>query len=165
MQCAPLKFLSLLVVSLLLCQCGGSVGASNMGGPTVEERAAQISAEPKGNFYYGRRYYVEKTRFWGYLRKPGQSAKNSRMVIFRESQKLSPDRLPESGPPGRRYGFDQNYEYRIWGNYTGRPVYDVNSNQFLPEFLLAKYEVVDRQPGWLFRPDDTYDSKRITLMP
>lgn len=158
-------FLALSLCVFSLTQCGGSVGVSNMGGPTVEERAAQIDAESKGNFFYGRRYYVEKTRFWGYMRKPGQSSKHSKLVILRESQKLAPDRLPETGPPGQRYGFDQNYEYRIWGNYTGRTVYDINSNQFLPEFLLTNYQVVNKQPGWLFRPDDTYDPRRITLVP
>ena len=165
MHNSPLRYLLISIATLMLCQCGGTGGVSNMGGPTVEERAAQIDAEPKGNFFYGRRYYVHKTRFWGYLRKPGQSAKHSKLVVFRESQKLNPDRLPENGPPGQRYGFDQNYEYRIWGNYTGRTVYDVNSNQFLPEFLLTNYAVVNKQPGWLFRPDDTYDEKRITLVP
>ena len=160
-----IHFIAVSFCAFLLTQCGGSVGGSNMGGPTAEVRAAQIDAESKGNFYYGRRYYVEKTRFWGYLRKPGQSAKHSKLVIFRESQKLAPDRMSENGPPGQRYGFDQNYEYRIWGNYTGRTVYDINSNQFLPEFLLTNYQVVDKQPGWLFRPDDTYDSRRITLVP
>ena len=40
--------------------------------PTVSDRKAQIAAEPRGDFYYGRRYFVEKTRFWGYLREPGQ---------------------------------------------------------------------------------------------
>jgi hypothetical protein len=107
---------------------------------------------------------VHKTRFWGYLRKPGRPAKDSQLVVFLESQKLNPDRLPETGPPGQRYGFDQNYEYRIWGRYTGRKVYDVNSNQFLPEFLLQDYQLLDKQPGWLFQPSDQYHPKRITLL-
>jgi hypothetical protein len=149
----------------LLCQCGGTLGTGSMGGPTPSERAAQISAEPKGNFYYGRRYYVHKTRFWGYVRKPGKAAQQSQLVVMNESQKLCPDRLPENGPAGQAYGFDQNYEYRIWGQFTGRKVYDVNSNQFLPEFQIRDYQLIDRQPGWLFSPRDHYDPKRITLVP
>jgi hypothetical protein len=73
--------------------------------------------------------------------------------------------LPENGPPGQCYGYDNNYEYKIRGNYTGRQVYEPNSNQFLPEFMLTGYELLDRQPGWLFRPDDRYDRYRITLVP
>jgi hypothetical protein len=159
------KFFFLLMLSFMLCQCAGTISTGSMGGPTMDERAAEIDREPKGEFYYGRRYFVEKTRFWGYLRKPRQSSRHAKLVVFRESSKLNPDRLPEDGPEGQRYGFDHNYEYRIWGRYTGRNVYDVNSNQFLPEFLLVNYDLVNRNPGWLFRPNDSYDPTRITLIP
>ncbi len=153
-----------------LCQCagiggGGIGGPPNMGGPTVEERNAEIATEPTGDFLYGRRYYVMKTRFWGYLRNPRQSASKSKLVFFKEDRKLSPDRLPEDGPPGRRYGFDNNYEYKVRGNYTGETAYDPNSNQFLPVFRLTGYEVVNRDPGWLFSPSDHYDPYRVTLRP
>ena len=150
----------------LLTQCGpSSMGSGNLGGPTVEERNAKIASEPTGDFYYGRRYHIEKTRFWGYVRQPRQSWSRAKLVIFREDKKQSPDRLSESGPPGQRFAFDNNTEYRLNGYYTGQQAYDPNSNQVLPEFMLTGYEAVDRQPGWLFRPDDRYDSKRITMVP
>jgi hypothetical protein len=150
---------------LSLTQCSSTMGTGNLGGPTVEERNAKIASEPTGDFFYGRRYYVEKTRFWGYVRQPRQSWNRAKLVVFREDRKHNPDRLSEDGPAGQRYGYDQNFEYRIRGNYTGQQVYDPNSNQFLPEFMLTSYELVDRQPGWIFRPDDRYDSARITLVP
>jgi len=125
---------------------------------------AALAAEPTGNFYYGRRYYVKKTRFWGYLRKPGQSAKTAKLVIFNEAKKKNPDRLPEGNSPNS-YGFDHNYEYRIYGRYTGRTLYDPNSNQFLPEFQLSNYELVSTEPGWLFSPSDNYNPNRVTLLP
>ncbi len=144
---------------------GGTFGPANMGGPTtMEERKAQIASEPTGSFYYGRRYFVEKTRFWGYLRKPGQSASSAKLVVFNESRKRNPDRLSEAGPVGQRYGFDQNYQYKIYGHYTGQTVYEVNSNQFLPEFMLTSYQLVDKQPGWLFSPKDHYNPQSITLI-
>ena len=150
----------------LLTQCGNSsMGSGNLGGPTVEERNAKIANEPTGDFYYGRRYYVEKTRFWGYVRQPRQSWNRAKLVIFREEKKQNPDRLSENGPSGQRYGFDNNTEYRLNGYYSGQQAYDPNSNQFLPEFMLTGYEVVDRQPGWLFRPDDRYHPSRITMVP
>jgi len=136
-----------------------------MGGPSQEERNAQIASEPTGDFFYGRRYHVQKTRFWGYVRKPRQPWSRARLVIFREDRKLSPDRLPESGPPGQRYAFDNNYEYRLRGYFTGEERYEPNSNQFLPEFMLTGYEVLDRNPGWLFSPGDRYDPLRVTLIP
>lgn len=143
----------------------GGYGRPNMGGPTTAERAAKIANEPRGNFFYGRRYYVQKTRFWGYLRKPGQSAGRSKLVVMNESRKRCPDRYSETGPPNRRYGFDQNYEYKIYGRYTGKTVYEVNSNQFLPEFMLTDYEVVNRNPGWLFSPKDHYNPRSLTVRP
>lgn len=150
----------------LLSHCGtASFGGGNLGGPSVEERNASIASEPAGDFYYGRRYHVEKTRFWGYLREPRQPWSRAKLVMMREDRKRVPDRLPESGPPGQRYGFDNNYDYRIRGHYTGKEVYDPNSNQFLPEFMLTGYELLDRKPGWLFRPDDRYDPLRITMLP
>ena len=116
------------VLAMLLGSCAtggypGAYGSPNMGGPLPEVRAADIASEPSGNFYYGRRYFVKKTRFWGYLRKPRQSANTARLVVFNESKKRNPDRLPEEGPPSKRYGFDQNYEYKIYGYYTGDKVY------------------------------------------
>ena len=124
-----------------------------------------IAAEPDGSYYVGRRYHVQKTRFWGYLRKPGESWDKARMVVFREDRKRSPDRFPEYGSGNQKYGFDQNYEYRIEGYFTGKKVYDPNSNQKLSEFMLTGYKVLNRQPGWIFRPDDHYDPYRITLYP
>ncbi|MDB6078845.1 MAG: hypothetical protein JWO82_2592 [Akkermansiaceae bacterium] len=150
--------------ALLLCQCG-TVGTGNMGGPTAEERTASIASEPSGDFFYGRRYYVEKTRFWGYVRRPRQSWDKAKLVMINESKKKQPDRLPENGPDGARYGYDQNYEYRLNGYFTGRNAYDPNSDQQLPEFMLTGYEAVNKNPGWLFRPDDRYNPIKITIYP
>jgi len=149
----------------LLTQCGGTMGTGNLGGPTVEERNAKIASEPTGDFFYGRRYHVEKTRFWGYIRQPRQSWSRAKLVLLKEDKKQAPDRYSENGPPGQRYAFDNNYEYRIRGYYTGEQGYDPNSNQFLSIFMLTGYEVVDKNPGWLFRPDDRYDRFRITMLP
>lgn len=159
-------FLLVLASGFLLPSCSESLSRpGNLGSlPSPEVRKAQIAAEPRGDFHYGRRYYVEKTRFWGYLREPGQSAKKAQLVIFNESQKKSPDRLPEYGM-GKRYGYDNNYQYRIYGRFTGRKLYEPNSNQFLPEFLLTDYQLVSKNPGWLFSPADRYDPSRFTIRP
>lgn len=150
--------------TLTLCQCVPNRGML-MGGPTAEERALQIANEPTGSFYYGRRYHVDKTRFWGYLRLPRQSSATAKLVMMREDRKQVPDRLPEEGQEGQKHGFDQNYEYRVWGYYTGRKAYDPNSNQILPEFMLTDYELLERKPGWLFSPEDRYHPKRVSLRP
>lgn len=153
-------------IAFLFSNCAmTSSGPGNLGGPTEEERNASIACEPTGDFYYGRRYYVERTRFWGYLREPRQPWSRAKLVIMREDRKHTPDRMPETGIPGKGYAFDSNYEYRIRGYYTGREAYEPNSNQFLPEFMLTNYELLDTKPGWLFRPNDRYDRYRITMVP
>jgi hypothetical protein len=161
-----IRLLAGVVGCCALTHCGStSMGPGNMGGPTVEERDARIANEPTGDFYYGRRYFVEKTRFWGYLRKPRQPWSRAKLVIFNEQKMRNPDRLPEDGPVGQRYAYDNNYEYRIHGYFTGREDYEPNSNQFLQEFMLTGAQVVDLSPGWLFRPNDRYERLRITLYP
>jgi len=156
---------ALLALPWLATSCSNSLGGGNLGGPTVEERAAQIASEPTGDFFYGRRYFVHKTRFWGYLREPRQPWSRAKLVVFRENRMLNPDRLPEDGSQPQRYGFDQNFDYKIRGFYSGETAYEPNSDQFLPVFTLTGYELLNRNPGWIFRPDDRYDPTRVTLVP
>ena len=149
---------------------GSAVGTGTHGKllgqhPTTEARRQMIANEPAGDYYVGRRYFVKKTTFWGYLRRPGQDWSSARLTTFNEWNRSNPDRLPEDGPADQRFGFDQNYEYRIWGYYTGDKVYEPNSNRFLPEFKLQRYQLIDKNPGWLFTPRDRYDVNTITLQP
>ena len=80
----------------------------------IEARRLAIQAEPAGDYYVGRRFYIERTQFWGYLRRPKQSWDDARLVIFNEKSKRSPDRLPEApSGSGPSHGFDHNREYRV----------------------------------------------------
>ncbi len=162
-----LLLVSTLFSVFILSNCASSSGGGNpsMSGPSIDVRNATIAAEPRGNYFIGRRYYVEKTRFWGYVRKPRQSWSKSKLVMMNESKKKNPDRFSENGSGDRRYGFDSNYEYKLYGRFTGEKAYDPNSNQILPEFLLTGYEVLDKDPGWLFSPSDKYNSKALSLIP
>ncbi len=166
MNIRHLFLLPILIASLNSCALQSSSVPTNalLGGPTSAERSAQIAAEPKGSFYYGRRYYVKKTRFWGYLREPGQSAQTAKLVMMNESKVRVPDRLPEKST-GKNYGYDTNYEYRIYGRYTGAQAYDPNSNQILPEFQPTRFELLENNPGWLFTPSDRYNDRAITMRP
>ena len=97
----------------------------------INARNAEIAREPRGNYFVGRRYHVPATRFWGYLRQPGQTWRTAQLVIMDESACRTPDRLPEyTGNP--RYAYDNNYEYRVYGKYTGKYGYEPNSNLRLP---------------------------------
>ena len=58
-------------------------------------RENNIQNEGLGDYFIGRRYYVNRMRFWGYLRRPGQPWSESVIVIMNEKVKTVPDRLPE----------------------------------------------------------------------
>jgi len=139
----------------------------------LRDRAAKIKSEPLGDYFIGRRYYVYRMRFWGYLRKPGQEWKDSSLVVMNEGFKPVPDRLPEISEgeeesfgmdPSKlkavqRFGFDHNYEYKIKGKFSGKKVYDPNSNMFIPEFVLTDYQLINADPGWLISPLEIYNFK------
>tara|TARA_R110000850_G_scaffold202967_2_gene329053 strand:- start:2443 stop:2877 length:435 start_codon:yes stop_codon:yes gene_type:complete len=134
--------------------------ASALSNPAVKARNAEIAMEPAGNFYIGRRWWVDGTRFWGYLRKPRQPWSQAKLVIMNESASRQPDRVPEEGV-SQVHGYDHNYEYRIWGSYTGQTIYDPNSNFMLPEFRISKYEVIKTNPGFLFWPGEGYSPRKL----
>ena len=143
---------------------GKAPGGGNS--PAEKQRAAEIAAETRGGHYIGRRYHIKGTRFWGYLRKPGEPWQKARLVVMNESSKLQPDRLPER-PVGveSRYSFDHNYEYKLWGRFSGNTVYDPNSNLFLPEFVLTNFELVSSDPGFLFEPGENYAASKLPWVP
>jgi hypothetical protein len=149
------------LLPLLLPSCETTGGSDN--GPEVQMRNAAILAEPRGDWYIGRRYFTNKVRYWGYLRRPGQLWDDSKLVIMDEVRGiLTPDRLPEApAGGGQAHGYDHNYEYRIWGNYTGQLAYDPNSDRELPVFAVKRYEVISTNPGFLFSPRDRYNRNYI----
>lgn len=155
-----LILLSLSLACLPLTQCNTTLDDQK----AIAGREQFITSEPKGNYYIGRRYHVPATRFWGYLRKPGTSWRDAKLVIMDESSKLVPDRYPEVGSTPA-YAFDDNYEYRIYGKYTGKIGYEPNSNLPLPIFKLTGYELINKNPGWLFKPSEERSDEAVSLRP
>lgn len=119
--------------------------------------AANIQAEAPGDYFIGRRYFrVPQFKFWGYVRSPGQPWSTAKLVVFNEKEKLSPDREQLN------FGFDNNYEYKIWGRFSGDTVYDAGSNGFYPEFVLQKYELVSVSPAPIFKSQFSGRAKAAT---
>ncbi len=148
--------------SLLLSGCAGGGATSPQAALRIQTRSRQIAAEPRGNYYIGRRFHIPHTHFWGYLRSPGQSWNTARLVIMNERYAKIPNRLPEVPADGvEAYGDDHNREYRIYGQYTGRRVFDPNSNMVLPEFELRRYELISESPGFLFQPGERFNGKQL----
>lgn len=149
----------LLGLSLLLAACDSTSPRQQQ---LIEYRRLEIAAETPGDYYIGRRFHIDRTHIWGYVRRPGQSWHQSRLVMMNEKFTRQPDRYPElpSGN-GPAFGSDHNTEYRLWGSFSGRRVYDPNSNMALPEFVLQRYEVKSRSPGWLFHPGERFNGKQL----
>jgi hypothetical protein len=145
-----LLHLSLLLCTFILVSCQSEGG----GDPRqLEYRRLSIASEPPGDYFVGRRFHIERTHFWGYVRRPAESW---------DKFMKQPDRYPEvPNGDGPAYGSDHNTEYRLWGYYSGRKAYDPNSNLMLPEFVLQRYEVKNESPGWLFKPNEKFTGNRL----
>ena len=109
------------------------------------DMARRIAAEPQGDYYIGRRYFKPDYKFWGYVRRPGQPWSSAVLVMFNEKQKLAPDRSE------LRFGYDNNYEYRLYGYFSGDKVYEPASNNVYPEFVLKNYELISTKPPPIFK--------------
>jgi hypothetical protein len=117
--------------------------------------AQQIAAEPAGDYFIGRRYFKSNYRFWGYIRRPQQPWSSAVLVMLNENKKLAPDRA-QLGKPGSgesyetHAGFDNNYEYKLTGYFSGDKVYELVSNSIYPEFVLTDYELRSKNPPPIF---------------
>ncbi|MCW0220626.1 MAG: hypothetical protein OJI67_20030 [Prosthecobacter sp.] len=155
------RFTQLLLLSLavVLTACDSTSPRQKQ---LIEYRRLEIAAETPGDYFIGRRFSIERTHLWGYVRRPRQSWYESKLVMMNEKYMKQPDRLPEvpSGD-GRAFGSDHNSEYRLWGYFSGRKVYDPNSNLALPEFVLQRYELKNSSPGWLFHPGERFNGKQL----
>jgi hypothetical protein len=107
--------------------------------------AQHIASETPGDYYIGRRYYKPDYKFWGYVRKPGQPWSSAEMVMLNEKEKLAPDR------ERLEFGSDNNYEYKLYGYFSGDKVYEPASNGIYPEFVLKGYELISTNPPPIFR--------------
>ena len=116
-----------------------------------------IENEPSGNYFVGRRYYKKHYKFWGYIREPGQRWGTAKLVMLNEQQKLAPDRAIG------KIGSDNNYEYKLYGYYSGDTVYEPSSNGFYPEFVLRGYELRSANPASIFRSSVATDPSRRVL--
>lgn len=129
---------------MLLSLSGCQTTESGMQNAKVQ-MASRIAAETPGDYYIGRRYFKPDFKFWGYIRKPNQPWSTAQLVMLNEKQKLAPDREQV------KFGFDNNYEYKLTGYFSGDKVYEPASNHVYPEFVLKGYEVISTNPPPIFK--------------
>lgn len=116
-----------------------------------------IRNEPPGNYFIGRRYYKNDYKFWGFIRRPGESWSTAKLVMLNEQQKLAPDREADN------IGNDNGYEYKLYGRFSGDTVYEPASNGFYPEFVLSGYELRSINPAPIFRTKAATDPARRVI--
>lgn len=107
--------------------------------------SARIQSEPPGDYFIGRRYFKPDYKVWGYVRRPGQPWSTAELVMLNENFKLAPDREQVN------FGFDNNYEYKLMGFFSGDKVYEPASNGVYPEFVLKGYELISTNPPPIFK--------------
>jgi len=138
-----------LLLSLPFCFAAIFLGGCESGPSGIQQaridNAARIASEPPGDYFIGRRYFKVNYKFWGYVRRPGQPWSSSQLVMLNEKQKLAPDREANS------FGSDNNYEYKLYGKFSGETVYEPASNGMYPEFVLKNYELISTSPPPIFK--------------
>jgi len=127
--------------------------------PEIAAMNAAILSEPQGNYFVGRRQYKDVYKMWGWVREPGKPWKTARLVMFNEQKKLAPDR--EAG----KLGSDNNYEYRLFGYYSGESIYEPASNRIYPEFVLTGYELINKHPARIYTMARQIDPTARILIP
>ena len=116
-----------------------------------------IANDPPGNYFIGRRFYRRYYFFWGYIRQPRQPWSSAKLVMMNEQKVLGPDR--QANKPG----FDNNFEYRLQGYFSGQTVYEPASNSFYPEFVLTGYKLISDHPPQIFRDPKALDPDRLSI--
>ena len=156
MKSTLLAFFTLVLFALPSCQTVEQQGIHSARVAMVDS----IRTEPPGNYFIGRRYYKKDYKFWGYIRRPGEPWSTAKLVMLNEQQKLAPDR--ELG----QLGSDNNYEYKLYGEFSGQTAYEPASNGIYPEFVLKSYELRSVSPPTIYRtPGATDPARRIIARP
>ena len=151
-----------LALLLTLVALGGGCATSDFQGIQSARTAmvASIPTEAPGNYFIGRRFYKNDYKFWGYVRSPGQPWSSAKLVMLNEQHRLAPDRQQGA------VGSDNNYEYKLYGEFSGETVYEPSSNGFYPEFVLRASELRSVTPPPIFRaPGATDPARRIIPKP
>lgn len=150
-------FCGVVSVSLILLLGGCETPVVTQSAEDRQAVSAAIAGEAPGSYFVGRRFYKVDYKMWGWVKKPGESWKNSQLVMLNEQKTLAPDRARNA------IGSDNNYEYRLSGYFSGEKVYEPASDAFYPEFVLTGTSVISTNPPLIF-PDRRWIDPAIRLI-
>jgi hypothetical protein len=158
MRCGIQGFL--LGIWLLFTSCQTDTLATAGNGLRVSSEASErAKTEPPGEYFVGRRLVGKRYYFWGYVKKPGENWEQAKLVMLNEKSQLAPDRARGA------IGSDNNFEYRLYGYFSGDRVYEPASGRFFPEFVLKKAELIDSNPPTIFPPNYVEQQKMFANWP
>ena len=149
------RFASALLLLPIFTGCVSTIGPNP--NQTAKARATmleEIKGEPEGAYYVGRRYFKTEYKFWGFVRASGHPWSEAKLVMLNENQKLAPDRS------STKLGTDNNFEYKLFGNFSSDTVYEPASNGMYPEFILKGYELRTATPAPIYREAGATDPER-----
>ena len=150
-----IRFASALFLLPFFAGCASTVGPNpNQTSKARVTMLDEVKAEPRDAYFVGRRYYKTDYKFWGFVRASGHPWSEAKLVMLNENQKLAPDRS------GARLGLDNNFEYRLLGNFSGETVYEPASNGMYPEFVLRGFELRTATPAPIYRESGATDPER-----
>jgi hypothetical protein len=150
-----LSLCSLLILVLLITGCETPIVMQTQG--DRQAIATAIANEAPGNYFIGYRFYKVDYKMWGWVKKPGETWKQSQLVMLNEQKMLAPDRARNA------IGSDNNYEYRLSGYFSGEKVYEPASDTVYPEFVLTGASVLSTNPPLIF-PDHRWTDPAIRLI-
>ena len=139
------RFLSLLPTAFIIGLVGCKVFEPIISVCDSTNTQRAIVRDGPESYFIGRRMYKVDYKIWGWIRKPRERWGNAKLAILNEQTCLAPDRKQN------RIGFDNNHEYSLRGYFSGQTVYEPASNQFYPEFVLLKADLLSVAPTNIYR--------------
>jgi hypothetical protein len=154
-------FRSILVGLFFACGTMAFHGCQTLAEQSAAREAMNqaILQEAPGDYFIARRFWKQDYKIWGWVRSPGKPWSTAQLVMLNEQKMLAPDRARND------IGFDNNYEYRLTGYFSGDGVYEPASDTIYPEFVLTGCELRSMSPTMIFRDRRSIDPKVRLLTP
>ncbi|MEO0453163.1 MAG: hypothetical protein AAFY98_03375 [Verrucomicrobiota bacterium] len=120
----------------------------------------QTFGDTTGQAYLGHRSVVDRYAGWGWIKKEDSVWKRAQWAVIEE--------IPRKMPiPGRFLGNpnqDDNYQYKLYGEWANYKAYEPNYDVYVPVFQLTGFELIGKRskPGGLRPPRGTSMSGRTS---